>query len=99
MTRSWRISANLALAAAASPALAGPPLITDDPDPVEKGHWELNIPYTLDVSGRDANGKRTWAHEAPLIDLNYGILDFAHAKIEVPFAIVDEPGQGPRAGI
>jgi hypothetical protein len=80
------------------PALAGPPLITDDPDPVEKGHWEINLPYTLDVSAKDASGKRSFTHQAPLFDINYGITDYAHLKLEGPFEIVDNPGEGPRAG-
>lgn len=90
----------IVLAGACRPALAGPPLITDDPDPVDKGHWEINIPYTLDLSHPDADGKRTWTHEAPLLDINYGAFEGMHVKLEVPTPlIIDEPGQGPRAGI
>lgn len=47
-------------------AVAGPPYLTDDPEPVEHGHWEI---YNLSTA--------TWAHgEAngilPGVDVNYG---------------------------
>src|SRR5437868_14345858 len=79
--RAGRVWAIVALAGACAPAYAGPPLITDDPEPVEKGHWEINIPYTLDLSARDENGKRTWTHETPLLDITYGVIEGVHAKI------------------
>jgi hypothetical protein len=28
--------------AAPTPGMAGPPFVTDDPEPVEYGHWEIN---------------------------------------------------------
>jgi hypothetical protein len=48
------------------PALAGPPYLTDDPEPVGYGHWEI---YGLSSA--------TWARGAsagilPGVDLNYG---------------------------
>ncbi len=47
-------------------AHAGPPFVTDDPEPVENGHWEINSAVT---------GIRTSAGSmafAPQIDINYG---------------------------
>src|SRR5437868_4436183 len=38
--RAGRVWAILALTGACAPAYAGPPLITDDPEPVEKGDWD-----------------------------------------------------------
>ncbi len=34
-------TACLLTAAAIRPAMAGPPFITDDPEPVDLGHWEV----------------------------------------------------------
>jgi hypothetical protein len=31
----------VALCASMEPAFAGPPFITDDPEPVDLGHWEV----------------------------------------------------------
>jgi hypothetical protein len=50
---------------AAAPAFAGPPYVTDDPEPTERGHWEI---YNF------ANGVHTpglTSGEAG-VDLNYG---------------------------
>ena len=49
----------------AAPAVAGPPFITDDPEPTDEGHWEIyDFVQGTEVPG-DNNG------EAGL-DLNYG---------------------------
>ena len=40
----------------ASPALAGPPFITDDPEPVEPGHWEVYGFSSGAFGHRDASG-------------------------------------------
>lgn len=47
-------------------AFAGPPFITDDPEPVEVNHWEINYAVS-----------KTWRAEGssagvPSIDINYG---------------------------
>ena len=52
-------------ALAASPALAGPPFLTDDPQPTDEGHWEI---YNFIDGARDPGGL---GGEAGL-DLNYG---------------------------
>lgn len=99
----WRVGgwAGLAAALLVAPrlAIAGPPLITDDPETVEKGHWEINIPYTLEVSPKDAAGDRTWSHETPLLDMAYGLFDGHQLKLEVPMQVLDMPGEGPRGGL
>ena len=65
------------------PALAfgqgGPPLVTDDPGTVEKGHWEINLAWT-----REHRPGET-VSELPLVDINYGLSDHAHFKYEVPW--------------
>jgi hypothetical protein len=88
------------LALACQCAVAGPPLITDDPDTLPKGQFELNTAYTLNLSARsDSGGGRTWEHEAPLFDLNYGFAEGVQLKFEVPLTVLD-PGEhkGARAG-
>jgi hypothetical protein len=86
-------------ALAAAVALAGPPLITDDPDTPGRNHWEINIAYTLDVSARMGSAGRTWEHNVPLLDLNYGLFENDQIKLEVPLVILDPAGQGARAGV
>ncbi len=82
-------------------ALAGPPLITDDPDTLPTGRFELNTAYTLRLSARDAEtGGRTWEHAAPLFDLNYGLSEGVQIKFEAPLAVLDPSGrEGARAGL
>ncbi len=66
---------------AARPVHAGPPMITDDPDTPGQGHWEIN----LAVTGARSGGE--WELEAPLIDLNYGLLDSVQLKFEMPWLV------------
>lgn len=52
----------------AGPVAAGPPFVTDDPEPVQFGHWEVNTAFS-----------QTWGHGSasaamPGIDINYGVL-------------------------
>lgn len=89
-----------ALVAVSPTALAGPPLITDDPDTLPKGRFELNTAYTFNLSARsDTGGGRTWEQEAPLFDLNYGLAEGVQLKFELPLVVLD-PGEheSARAG-
>jgi hypothetical protein len=58
----------LGIAVAAPQALAGPPFVTDDPEPVPLGHWELYLGTTF-AHDRDGEGA-----QAPLVEVNYGAL-------------------------
>ncbi len=52
-TRGFSLGAFVAVAAwllAAPPALAGPPLITDDPDTPGRNRWEVNLSYGLTLT-------------------------------------------------
>jgi hypothetical protein len=49
-------------------AVAGPPFVTDDPEPVDFQHFEIN---TATLGARTQGGR---AGSAPGIDINYGIL-------------------------
>lgn len=98
--RGWMLAAG-ALISATQAVLAGPPLITDDPETLPKGRFELNTAYTLNLSDRSAaSGGRAWEQEAPIFDLNYGLLEGVQLKFEVPFAVSDPAdGSDARAGI
>jgi hypothetical protein len=50
-----------------APALAGPPFVTDDPEPVELHKWEINLALT----GTAAGGGGVAA--LPGVDANYGL--------------------------
>ena len=63
-TKALAVSLLLALMA---PAYAGPPFVTDDPEPVDVNRWEINFGLT---SSRAESAR---AGMAPGIDINYGI--------------------------
>lgn len=80
----------LALAICCFPlaAWAGPPYLTDDPDPVEYGHLEAIPFYALD---RAADGSQV---QGPGADISYGIAPDMHLNL-VPVFIHALPGGGP----
>ena len=71
--------------------LAGPPFVTDDPEPPPPGGWEINVPFILD----HASGATEM--DAPLFDLNYG-LPGIQLKLEIPVEIVHEESDGTVSG-
>lgn len=60
-------------------AWAGPPFLTDDPDPVAYGHLETIPFYSMD---RAADGETL---QGPVMDLSYGVFPGAHLNIETGF--------------
>jgi outer membrane putative beta-barrel porin/alpha-amylase len=71
---------------------AGPPFVTDDPEPPPPGGWEINVPSILErTSG-------TTDMDAPLFDLNYGLPDI-QLKLEIPIKIVHNDSDGTAAGV
>jgi hypothetical protein len=72
-------------------AHAGPPFVTDDPEPVPPGGWEINVPFILErTPGRTEMN-------APLFDLNYGLPE-VQSKVEFPIKIVRDDTSGTEAG-
>src|SRR5512140_3752537 len=70
---------------------AGPPFVTDDPEPPPPGGWEINVPFILErTPGRTEM-------DSPLFDLNYGLPN-VQLKLEIPIAVVHDDGDGTRAG-
>ena len=57
----------IATGALVSPAWAGPPFITDDPEPVKYQHWEVN--YAVSETWRQGSASAG----IPSIDMNYGV--------------------------
>jgi Putative MetA-pathway of phenol degradation len=74
------------------PAIAGPPFITDDPEPVEYRHWEVNYAFMGDL----VQGGGTGA--LPNIDANYGALPDLQLHVQPQLAYVRTPG-GSQFGI
>jgi hypothetical protein len=86
----FRIAVLAAALALLSPsrAIAGPPFVTDDPEPVAYGHYEF---YTLStgtaVRGDTAGLGLAW-------EFNYGIISNGQIHIILPLAF-DAPAAGP----
>jgi hypothetical protein len=70
---------------------AGPPFVTDDPEPPPPGGWEINVPFILERTPGETE------MDAPLFDLNYGLPDI-QLKLEIPIEIVNENSTGTQAG-
>jgi hypothetical protein len=61
-------------------AVAGPPFLTDDPDPAEYKHWEV---YTFSQATH-VSGSTTGT--APSVEANYGAFQGVHLHILAPLA-------------
>jgi hypothetical protein len=68
---------------------AGPPFVTDDPEPVDYQHWEF---YIASQHAETADG---WSGTAPHIELNYGVVSNVQLHLIAPLAY-DAPASGPR---
>ena len=81
------------LALGIAEVLAGPPLITDDPETPGRGGWEINLSHNIEKTDDE------FAMETPLIDINYGLLENDQWKIEFPLLWVDSAADGGHWGI
>jgi hypothetical protein len=61
-------------------SFAGPPYATDDPEPVEYGHWEF---YLASQHFRDGEG---WSGTAPHFEVNYGVVPDVQLHLIAPMA-------------
>jgi len=68
-------------------ALAGPPFITDDPEPIPHYHWEL---YLASQSFHMRDG---WSGTAPHFEANYGVVPNVQLHVIAPMAY-SVPAQG-----
>lgn len=84
------IAAALALAVA-TPALAGPPYLTDDPEPTDTGHWEI---YAFGAG----EGRHSTVDADAGFDLNYGPVEDVQLTATFPLSFSREPTEGWRSG-
>jgi hypothetical protein len=73
-------------------SLAGPPFLTDDPQPVDLNHWEF---YLFGQGDRSADAN---AISAPAIEFNYGIAPNTQLHLLAPVAHLSSPGAGWTSG-
>ena len=82
-------AAALAVLIVATPALAGPPYLTDDPQPTDQGHWEI---YNFIAGSHDAGGLDGEAG----VDLNYGAARDLQLTAVLPLAFHNDNGFSTR---
>jgi hypothetical protein len=83
--------AMLGLAGAAVPAWAGPPFLTDDPVPTDKGHWEV---YAFTAG----EGRHSATDTDVGLDLNYGPIENVQLTATLPLSFSHAPLEGSRSG-
>ena len=81
----------LALMSVASPATAGPPYQTDDPQPTDLRHWEIYNFITFNGQRGDVDGEGGF-------DINYGAADGLQLTATLPLALAHTPRTGWRGG-
>jgi hypothetical protein len=74
------------------PALAGPPFITDDPEPVDYGHWEV-YGFSMATQTHD-NTSGTLAG----VEVNYGAAPNLQLHVIAPLAFDAPSGVGAKIG-
>jgi len=83
----------LCVGLSAIPAWAGPPYLTDDPEPVELGHWEFYLASQWTATRDKAEGT------SPHVEVNYGALPELQLHVIVPTALALASGQPARYGL
>ena len=87
------ILAGFILLALVTPAFAGPPYITDDPEPVDLGHWEV---YGFSAG---AFGHGAASGLGPSLEVNYGAAPGLQLHVIGGFAYDDTPDSHLHFGI
>lgn len=87
-----RIFLIAALVLLATPAFAGPPFVTDDPDVVDYGHWEIDAFGTGTTAGGGQSGF------GPAIEVDNGVAPDLMVHVIVPVAYAQPAGRGTRFG-
>jgi hypothetical protein len=72
---------------------AGPPFLTDDPQPVELGHWEFYLASQWSAANHAATGT------APHVEVNYGALPELQLHAIVPATLAWQSGQPTEYGL
>jgi hypothetical protein len=68
--------------------LAGPPFLSDDPEPVDYQHWEFYL------ASQDFKTAGDWSGTAPHVEVNYGVVSNVQLHVIAPLAY-DAPSTGP----
>jgi len=76
----------------AGTAYAGPPFITDDPEPVELHHWEV---YLASQPFHNADG---WSGTLPHLEVNYGLAPDLQVHVIAPLAFDKPRGESMHYG-
>lgn len=71
----------------------GPPMLTDDPGTVDKGHFEINSGIVAEHTYSESS------FEFPFIDVNYGVSSHQHINVEVPLVSRYVKGDGTLRGV
>ena len=74
-------------------SIAGPPFLTDDPEPVDYQHWEAYV---------FANGDHTgggYMINGPALEMNYGVLPDTQLHLIVPMTTVGGGGMPAATGL
>jgi hypothetical protein len=74
------------------PVLAGPPFVTDDPEPVEYRHWELYLAAQWEFNKDEKAGT------APHVEVNYGLIPNVQIHLIAPMMYVKEEGEPSHYG-
>src|ERR1700739_3102617 len=81
------------LAVLAGAPKAGPPFVTDDPEPTAYGHFEIYL-YTDGVAERDG-----FEAAAPALEINYGALPDLQVSAALPLDVAVPKGTPARVRI
>jgi hypothetical protein len=86
--RGARITIALSAFLAPQGVLAGPPFLTDDPEPTQRGHWEIFGPLVeVEGNGQDYGG-------AFGVEINYGAADDLQLTLGLPVAFSHDSSGG-----
>ena len=80
----WHMVMGAALLAAPTAVWAGPPFLTDDPEPTETGHWEIYGPLI------EAEGKGADYQGSAGVELNYGAAPGLQITVGIPVDFVHD---------
>jgi outer membrane putative beta-barrel porin/alpha-amylase len=70
---------------------AGPPFVTEDPEPPPPGGWEINVPFIIERTPGETD------MNTPLFDLNYGLPNI-QLKLEIPVEVIHDDSDGTASG-
>jgi hypothetical protein len=82
----------MCLLAAGKTARAGPPFVTDDPEPVDFRNWEIDLPSV------GTHWPGTWAGTLPQIEVDYGAVPNLQLHVIFPVAFSRQPGEKTERG-